>query len=366
MKRLLALFAFIAATFQTGYALGQSAEDAFGVWVNPENGSHIEFYPCGIDGLCAKLLRVANGQLTDDKNPDPAKRTRPIVGLVIMDHAIRSGSTHWSGELYNRENGQSYSGRVQVKTKDALELSGCVAVILCRTVTWYRLTAASADPTGPLRTPRHELTPPSQMPSWSGARPPMPEHHGAQSLDAKQVFLAVAPSVYLVVAGRTTEAISRREGVLGSAVAISVDHAITNCHVVQNQPVITVIDEARSYVLRATVVRAHQSTDRCFIRVDGRLQPISGVRRARDVAIGERVYTIGNPSGLTRTLGEGLISGLRRLDGVTYIQTTAQVSPGSSGGALVDERGSLLGITTFLLKDGQNLNFAIAAEEYWR
>jgi S1-C subfamily serine protease len=194
----------------------------------------------------------------------------------------------------------------------------------------------------------------------------MPEHHGAQSLDAKQVFLAVAPSVYLVVAGRTTEAISRREGVLGSAVAISVDHAITNCHVVQNQPVITVIDEARSYVLRATVVRAHQSTDRCFIRVDGRLQPISGVRRARDVAIGERVYTIGNPSGLTRTLGEGLISGLRRLDGVTYIQTTAQVSPGSSGGALVDERGSLLGITTFLLKDGQNLNFAIAAEEYWR
>lgn len=48
------------------------------------------------------------------------------------------------------------------------------------------------------------------------------------------------------------------------------------------------------------------------------------------------------------------------------IQTSAPVSPGSSGGALVDARGALLGITTFIVKDAQNLNFAIAAEEFWR
>jgi len=61
-----------------------------------------------------------------------------------------------------------------------------------------------------------------------------------------------------------------------------------------------------------------------------------------------------------------LISGLRQLEGIRYVQTTAQVSGGSSGGALVDSKGALVGITTFLLKEGQNLNFAIAAEEYWR
>jgi serine protease Do len=77
------------------------------------------------------------------------------------------------------------------------------------------------------------------------------------------------------------------------------------------------------------------------------------------------VYTIGNPSGLSKTLGEGLIAGLREQNDIRYVQTTAQISRGSSGGALVDSKGALVGITTFLLKDAQNLNFAIAAEDYW-
>ena len=51
---------------------------------------------------------------------------------------------------------------------------------------------------------------------------------------------------------------------------------------------------------------------------------------------------------------------------ISYVQTTAPISPGSSGGALVDSKGALVGITTFLLKDAENINFAIAAEEFWR
>jgi serine protease Do len=60
-----------------------------------------------------------------------------------------------------------------------------------------------------------------------------------------------------------------------------------------------------------------------------------------------------------------MISGLRVRNDIRYVQTTAQISPGSSGGALVDSKGALVGITTFLLKDAQNLNFAIAAEDFW-
>jgi serine protease Do len=85
-----------------------------------------------------------------------------------------------------------------------------------------------------------------------------------------------------------------------------------------------------------------------------------------ELAVGERVYTIGNPSGLSRTLGEGLIFGLRKPKSVELIQTTAQISKGSSGGALLDSTGALIGITTFLLRDAQNLNFAVAAQEFWR
>jgi S1-C subfamily serine protease len=58
---------------------------------------------------------------------------------------------------------------------------------------------------------------------------------------------------------------------------------------------------------------------------------------------------------------------MRKSDGEPqYIQITAPVSEGSSGGGLFDERGNLIGVTTFTVCDSQNLNFAIAASEFWR
>jgi uncharacterized protein (DUF2147 family) len=121
-----------------GPALAQTAEDAFGVWLNPENQSNVELYKCG-EGLCAKITKVSDGQKTDDKNPDAAKRNRPIVGLVIMEGAKKSGANTWSGTLYNRADGKSYSGTVTVKAKNSLDLSGCVVLVVCRTTTWTRV-----------------------------------------------------------------------------------------------------------------------------------------------------------------------------------------------------------------------------------
>ena len=99
-----------------GRASAQAAEDAFGVWLNPENQSNVEFYRCG-EGLCAKVTKVSDGQKTDDKNPDAAKRNRPIVGLVIMEGAKKSGDNKWSGTLYNRADGKSYSGTITVNPR---------------------------------------------------------------------------------------------------------------------------------------------------------------------------------------------------------------------------------------------------------
>jgi uncharacterized protein (DUF2147 family) len=119
-------------------AIAQTADDAFGVWLNPENKSHTEFYKCG-GGLCAKIVKVEDGQKTDDKNPDAAKRNRPIVGLVIMENAKKSGDKAWSGTLYNRADGKNYSGTVTVKSKGAVDLSGCVAAVFCKTTTFSRV-----------------------------------------------------------------------------------------------------------------------------------------------------------------------------------------------------------------------------------
>jgi uncharacterized protein (DUF2147 family) len=115
----------------------QTAEEAFGVWENPDNKSHTEFYKCG-DGICGKIVSVVDGQKTDDKNPDPAKRSRPIVGLVIMQ-GKKVGPFHWSGTLYNRADGKSYFGAVTVTSKNALDLSGCVGQIFCQTTTFTRV-----------------------------------------------------------------------------------------------------------------------------------------------------------------------------------------------------------------------------------
>ena len=91
----------LAAAIATAMVLGtaayaQTAEDAFGVWLNPENKSHTEFYKCG-DGLCAKIVKAVDGQKTDDRNPDAARKTRPIVGLVIMQGAKKTGDNKWAG-----------------------------------------------------------------------------------------------------------------------------------------------------------------------------------------------------------------------------------------------------------------------------
>lgn len=78
--------------------------------------------------------------------------------------------------------------------------------------------------------------------------------------------------------------------------------------------------------------------------------------------MGEKVYAIGAPEGLELTISGGLISGLRDFDKDRVIQTSAAISPGSSGGGLFDAEARLVGITTFYLKEGQTLNFALPAD----
>lgn len=74
--------------------------------------------------------------------------------------------------------------------------------------------------------------------------------------------------------------------------------------------------------------------------------------------IGDKVYAIGSPLGLENTVSEGIVSGIRTLNGITLIQHTADTDHGSSGGALLDEEGYIIGVTSSGY-DGTNLDFAI-------
>ncbi len=89
------------------------------------------------------------------------------------------------------------------------------------------------------------------------------------------------------------------------------------------------------------------------------LQPAS-LGDSDQLVTGDKVYTIGNPLGLNDTMSDGLISTKSRVvDGATYIQISAPISMGSSGGVLLNEKAEVIGITISGIKEGQNLNFAV-------
>ncbi len=182
------------------------------------------------------------------------------------------------------------------------------------------------------------------------------------ALTGTQLFEKLAPSVWRVE--------SKLEGGLaqGSAVAVTKNRLVTNCHVVEGA--LKVVIKQGKIEAVAKVQASDPAKDRCVLEVaDAPLKPVGGVRPYVDLKVGEVLYTLGAPSGLDLTLADGILSALREDQGVRYVQTTAPISPGSSGGGLFDARGNLVGITTlvFVGKEhlNQSLNFAIAAEMFW-
>ncbi len=176
-----------------------------------------------------------------------------------------------------------------------------------------------------------------------------------KELKPQEVFEKVSGAVYVV---KTTTA-------LGSGVAISDRELLTNCHILESASTATLEREGER--LPALLISANKDADRCVLRISNIVSPLPHWVRVRpyaDVKVGERVFTVGAPQGLELSLADGMISSKRTSDNWRYFQTSAPISKGSSGGGLFDAQGNLVGITTFMLKDSQNLNFAIAAEEY--
>jgi len=171
--------------------------------------------------------------------------------------------------------------------------------------------------------------------------------------------------VWVVVAGDDLNK-NLRSGNLsqGSGVAVTKSLLLTNCHVISDHKEIGILQSGSAW--RAVLESADSRSDRCILRIaTNSLVPVPGVKHYADLEVGQKVFTVGSPSTLENTLSDGLISGLRRTKRGNYIQTTAQISPGSSGGGLFDASGNLIGVTTLTLNEGGSLNFAIAASEYW-
>jgi S1-C subfamily serine protease len=183
----------------------------------------------------------------------------------------------------------------------------------------------------------------------------------AHDLPPAVLFARLAPSVVVVdvhIPGRRAQ---------GSGIVIGRERIVTNHHVIDGATAIQITHGGRRFAAR--IAQFDAAHDLAILSVPGLDQPRVIQRPSSLVQVGERVYAIGAPRGLELSLSDGLIAALRTENsgsasepGATILQTTAAISPGSSGGGLFDAQGRLVGITTFSAINGQSLNFALPTE----
>ena len=140
-------------------------------------------------------------------------------------------------------------------------------------------------------------------------------------------------------------------------------YILTNNHVLSEGKFFTVrIENDDRCYKTEQVIKYNQLLDLAVIRIDRGLAPLPIYRGPQKLVRGQKVVAIGSPRGLFNSVSDGIISGFRKLDNVDMIQFTAPISQGSSGGAVLNMYGEVIGISTLEMIDAQNLNMAVGYE----
>jgi serine protease Do len=158
---------------------------------------------------------------------------------------------------------------------------------------------------------------------------------------------------------------------LGSGFFISPQgHLITNFHVIEGERKLAVAvfrrigDEfKREKFEEVKIVASNSFLDLALLKVElpeDYTPVITFLNDQDDLRDGDRVFAIGNPLGLERSISQGIVSRRNRvMEGLAYIQTDAQINPGNSGGPLFNMRGEVVGVTNMGIPSAEGLNFAI-------
>jgi Flp pilus assembly protein TadD len=177
----------------------------------------------------------------------------------------------------------------------------------------------------------------------------------ALALTGSQVYERVNDSVVVVMA---TDQAGKPVG-QGSGVVLPSGNIVTNYHVVKDGTRLAVGQRGRA--VPASLQASNPKKDLALLLAPGLRATPARLGQASQLKVGEKVYAVGAPEGLELSLSEGIVSQLRG-GPPPMIQTTVAISPGSSGGGLFNAQGELVGITTFYLREGQSLNFALPVE----
>ena len=166
---------------------------------------------------------------------------------------------------------------------------------------------------------------------------------------------ALASTVLLVMEDANGQPLS-----LGSGFFVRNGQVATNLHVVKgaSRGYAKLVDQKTKYDIEGiTAVDAARDLVILKISVPGtQVIPLSD---SDTVQIGTPVYAVGNPRGLEGTFSQGIISSIRKVGTDKILQLTAPISPGSSGGPVLNDKGQVIGVSVATFHGGQNLNFAI-------
>lgn len=187
-----------------------------------------------------------------------------------------------------------------------------------------------------------------------------PEHNRVvpnKELEFEELALLASSVVMIAVGDKDGKIIST-----GSGIMIGKNgYILTNNHVAVGGVIYAVRIEDDDNTYETTeVIKYNQHLDLAIIRINRELKPLPIYNRDKALVRGQKVVAIGSPLGLFNSVSNGIISGFRKMrNDVEMIQFTAPISSGSSGGAVLNMYGEVIGISTAGYDEGQNLNLAV-------
>jgi len=178
----------------------------------------------------------------------------------------------------------------------------------------------------------------------------------AWGLTAQQIAQKVFPSVAMLV----MEDANGQPVSLGSGFFVRGNIVATNLHVIEGAAggFAKIVGKKTKYNIAGTV-GLERNVDLVLLAIEGLKAPVLTLGNSGQVQVGDEIYAVGNPLGLEGTFSKGMVSGIRSVGSENIFQVTAPISPGSSGGPMVNTEGQVVGVTVATFQGGQNLNFAI-------
>lgn len=198
-----------------------------------------------------------------------------------------------------------------------------------------------------------------QETEWEGRNAGQRQENERHELEFEELALLASSVVMIAIHDRTGEVIGT-----GSGIMIGRDgYILTNNHVASGGMFYSVkIEEDEAIYKTDEVIKYNPVLDLAVIRIQRRLQPIPVYQGGKKLVRGQKVVAIGSPLGMFNSVSDGIISGFRNIDNVDMIQFTAPTSHGSSGGAVLNMFGEVIGISTAGMDRGQNINLAVGYE----